>query len=144
MAENKTKATRASVSKFLAAIDNPQIRADCKVLLKMLAAASNAKPFMLGSDIVGFGHYRYRYHSGREGDSCIISFSPRKDRSTLYAAEWSPVLLKKLGKYSKGKYCLHLRRLADVDLDVLNLLVQEAVAVSRVIAANQTAPVARK
>ncbi len=136
MAENKTKPTGKSVAQFMKSVEVAQIREDSQIVLEMLKAATGAKPFMLGESIVGFEHFRYRYASGREGDSAVIALAPRHDRITIYAPEWSPKLLKTLGKHSKGKVCLHIRRLADMNMDVLQALLVDAIAVSRVHAAN--------
>ncbi len=115
-------------------VENDQIRADSQIVLKMLQEATGAKPFMLGDTMVGFEYYRYRYASGREGDSAVIALAPRRDRITIYG-HWSPVLLKALGKHSRGKVCLHIRKLADVNLDVLREALADSVATSRVLAA---------
>ena len=135
MAENKTKATGKSVAQFMKNVEVDRIRADSQIVLKMLQEATGAKPFMLGDTMVGFEFYRYRYESGREGDSAVIALAPRRDRITIYAAEWSPKLLTALGKYSRGKVCLHIRKLSDVNIDVLQALLVDAIAVSRVHAA---------
>ncbi len=136
MAESKTKPTGKSVAKFMKEIEVDQVRTDSQIVLNLLRAATGAKPFMLGETIVGFEHFRYRYASGREGDNAVIALAPRRDRITIYAPEWSPKLLKALGKHSRGKVCLHIRRLSDVDMVVLQALLADAVAVSRVHAAN--------
>ena len=74
MAENKTKATKASVHRYLEAIDDETRRKDCKALAKLMADATKCPPEMWGASIVGFGTYHYKYESGREGDSCLVGF----------------------------------------------------------------------
>ena len=130
MAELKTKATNASVSDFLNAVDDEQRRKDCKTVAKIMEKATGAKPKMWGPSIVGFGEHRYKYASGRELDWFLTGFSPRKKDLTLYImpgfAKYDD-LMASLGKHSTGKSCLYLKRLADVDLDVLDKLVTESV-----------------
>ena len=81
--------------------------------------------------IVGFGDYHYKYASGREGDWFPVGFSPRKQALTLYLMGGfgqSPDLMKKLGKYKMGKGCLYVKRLADIDQEVLAKLLKESIA----------------
>ena len=92
------------------------------------------KPKMWGSSIVGFGSYHYKGESGREGDWMLIGFSPRKQNITLYIMpgfERYPGLMKKLGKHSTGKSCLYIKRLSDVDVDVLKELMTESLKVMK-------------
>jgi len=131
MAENKTKPTKVSVAAFIAAIADETKRADAKALVKIMQTASGEKPRMWGPSIIGFGSHHYRYESGREGDMPLIAFSPRKAAIVLYIASrlsGSAALLSKLGKHSMGKGCLSIKKLADVDERVLNVLVDKAVA----------------
>lgn len=131
MAENKTKATEASVESYIGAIDDESRRRDCEALLKLISRATKLEPAMWGSSIVGFGSYHYRYESGREGDACLVGFSSRKSDISLYLAASSPEqeqLLGQLGKHKMGKACLYIRQLSDVDAKVLERLVVGAVA----------------
>jgi nucleoid DNA-binding protein len=134
LAENKTKQTEASVEAYLAAIADEIRRKDCIALAKLMARASKEKPKMWGASIVGFGSYHYKYESGREGDSCITGFSARKGDISVYLMGDFPQraeLLAKLGRHKTGKACLYLRKLGDVDLDVLEQLVAASVAERR-------------
>jgi hypothetical protein len=129
MAELKTKETNASVSSFLNAIPDEQRRADAKVIVKMMQAATKAKPKIWGTNIVGFGTQHYKYASGREGDWFRTGFSPRKDRLTLYITssfKQYPDLMEKLGKYKTGLSCLHIKKLSDVDQGVLKKLIVQS------------------
>jgi Domain of unknown function (DU1801) len=131
MAENKTKATEASVESYLGAIQDDTRRKDCEALVKLMAKASGHPPKMWGSSIVGFGSLHYQYESGREGDICLVGFSSRKGDISLYglragASEADP--FPNLGKHKTGKGCLYIRRLSDIDLKVLESLVAAAVA----------------
>jgi hypothetical protein len=131
MAENKTKATGASVADYLAAIDDETRRKDCEALADLMAKATKQPPRMWGARIVGFGSYHYRYASGREGDTCIVGFSSRKGDITVYGlkcAGGAAELLAKLGKHKAGKGCVYIKRLSDVDLKVLEKLVAGAAA----------------
>jgi hypothetical protein len=131
MAENKTKATTASVEQYLAAIEDPVRRADCEALSRLMAKASKQPAVMWGTGIVGFGSYHYVYESGREGDSCLTGFAARKGDISLYLT--AEVLaqkeqIAKLGKVKISKGCLYVRKLADVDLKILAQLVADTCA----------------
>ena len=115
-------------------IDDERKREDARAVAAMMAEVAGAPPKMWGSSIVGFGSYHYRYASGREGDFMETGFSPRKRALTLYImAGFSDYegLLAKLGKFSTGKSCLYIKRLADVDETVLRELVERSVAYIR-------------
>ena len=122
MAEAKTKQTTASVPAFLSGIEDPARRKVCQTLVKLMKEASGHDAKMWGPSIVGFGTKHYKYESGHEGDTCILGFSPRKAALTLYlSGGLAPLepLLGQLGKHTTGKGCLYIKKLADVDLDVL-------------------------
>ena len=131
MAENKTKATDASVAAYFAAIEDEKRRKDCEALAKLMAKVTQEPPRMWGTSIVGFGNHHYQYESGREGDTCLVGFSSRKGDISVYGLNAAPrhdELLAKLGKHKAGKGCLYLRSLGDLDLAVLEQLVADAVA----------------
>jgi len=125
MVELKTKLTNASVDKFLKAVKDEQTRADCYQIIEMMNKATKAKPKMWGTSIIGFRNIHLKYESGHELDWFPIGFSPRKQNLTLYLMGGleQKELLGKLGKYSTGKGCLYIKKLADVDIKVLNKLV---------------------
>ena len=130
MAELKTKLTNASVTDYLNAIENEQVRQDCFVILEIMQDATKVKPQMWGDSIVGFGTYHYVYASGREGDWPIIAFSPRKQNITLYIMadfEQYEELLAGLGKHTHAKSCLYIKRLSDIHLPTLKRLIQASV-----------------
>lgn len=134
MSENKTKASDASVDAYLKAIEDPARRTDCQALVRLMQTITGERPRMWGSNIVGFGSYHYRYESGREGDSCATGFSSRKtDISVYLTADFAgqEALLARLGKHKMGKACLSIRRLSDVDIDVLEQLVAGSVEAVR-------------
>ncbi len=129
--EPKTKETGESVEAFLNAIADDQRRRDCFTVMELMKDATKVEPKMWGTSIVGFGRYHYIYASGREGDSCWIGFSPRKQNLTLYLMggfEQHADLMAKLGKYSLGKGCLYINRLQDIDTAILGELIERSVA----------------
>jgi hypothetical protein len=130
VAELKTKPTGASVEAFVQGIADETRRQDCTTLLGLMRRVTGAEPAMWGTSIVGFGSYHYRYASGREGDWFVTGFSPRKRDLTLYImAGFSDHddLLERLGPHKTGKSCLYVKRLADLDLEVLETLVAASV-----------------
>jgi hypothetical protein len=129
MAENKTKPTELEVGAYLDAITDESRRADCRILVELIAGALHEEARMWGRSIVGFGSYHYVYESGREGDSCLVGFSSRKTDISLYLAADYPgrqELLDKLGSHKTGKGCLYLRQLSGIDRDVLREIVIRA------------------
>ncbi|HEX8641815.1 MAG TPA: DUF1801 domain-containing protein [Allosphingosinicella sp.] len=134
MAESKTKPTGASVDAFLEAVPDPERRADAVKLREMMERLSRERPYMYGPTIVGFGSYRYQYESGREGEAPRIGFSPRAKEQVLYLSDNYPrhqALMDRLGKHRTGKSCLYIRRLSDVDGEVLEQLIVESLAYMR-------------
>lgn len=132
MVELKTKVTRASVEKFLEGIKDEKRRQDCYQILKIMKQATRAEPKMWGTSIVGFGEYRYRYASGREGEWFLTGFSPRVQNLTLYMmGGFDKDVLKRLGKYKTGKGCLYINKLEDVDLRVLKELVVKSAQLAK-------------
>jgi len=89
---------------------------------------------MWGTSIVGFDSYHYTYASGHSGDSCVAGFSSRKGDISVYLTAGFPGhedLLAKLGRHKMGKACLSIRRLSDVDMEILEKLVAGSVAETR-------------
>jgi hypothetical protein len=131
MSENKTTATKASVAKYIAAIDDEERRRDCKALVKLLSGITGERAVMWGASIVGFGTYHYRYASGHEGDMCVAGFSSRKPNISIYLyceGKVQQKLLARLGRHKMAKACLYVRRLSDIDLEVLGELVANSIA----------------
>ena len=127
----KTKPTDESVETFLECVQNSEQRDDCFALLEIMEDATGEQATMWGKSIIGFGSYHYKYESGREGDWFLVGFSPRKRSLSLYImpgfSEYDDMLAR-LGTCSTGKSCLNVKRLADVDVDVLKELVDASVA----------------
>ena len=130
MAENKTQPTTKSVPEFLEQIEDPKRRADCIAVAGLMEKLSGSKPKMWGDSIVGFGDYHYKSASGREGDWFLTGFSPRKQNLTLYIMgylEYYPDHLEKLGKFKNGKGCLYIKKLEDIDMEVLETLITTSI-----------------
>jgi len=130
MAENKTKPNNLSVEAFLDKIKDPVKKADSKTLATLMEELTGSKPKMWGESIVGFGDYRYKYASGREGDWFLAGFSPRKQNLTIYIMgylEFYTDILENLGKHKHGKGCLYIKRLEDIDKEVLRTLIRTSI-----------------
>jgi hypothetical protein len=126
VAENKTKPTAVDVSAFIDAVPDSKRREDAKALCALMERVIGEPPKMWGPSIIGFGRYRYRYESGREGEAGVAGFSPRARELVLYLPADPPdkeALLARLGKHKTGKCCLYIKSLADVDAGVLEQLV---------------------
>jgi hypothetical protein len=131
MAGNKTTPNDQSVEQFLHALADASQQRDSFALLEMLREVTGLEPTMWGSGIVGFGMRHYKYASGREGDMILAGFAPRKQNLALYgmgSVDRASDLLARLGKYTTGKGCLYIKRLADVDLPTLRRLLATAFA----------------
>ena len=127
MSENKTKPTPVAVEDFLAAVEPERKRDEAHTLDALFRKATGWTPVMWGPSIIGYGSYHYVYDSGREGDMLAAGFSPRKARHSIYImpgyADYGAIL-QRLGKHSKGKACLYVNKLADIDLQVLAELIE--------------------
>ncbi len=131
-AENKTKPTTVKPKDFIAAVDHETRRSDAEVLHEMLGRVSGYEAKMWGPSIIGFGRYHYVYESGREGDSMVVGFSPRKANQVIYLMpgyEDLTDMLGRLGKHKIGKACLYINKLADIDVSVLEEMVVHSVEV---------------
>ncbi len=129
MAENKTLPTKVNPSAFLKKIGDKALRDDCLALMDLMGKVSKCEPVMWGSAIVGFGSYHYVYDSGREGDTMIIGFSPRKANISIYFMGGKASVaeeLAELGKHGTGGGCVHIKSLADVDIGVLKKVFAKA------------------
>ena len=130
MTELKTKRNKGDVEAFLNNVSDEKKREDSFKVLELMKRVTRKEPEMWGDSIVGFGSYHYKYASGREGDWFVTGFSPRKQNLTLYIMsgfDEYDQLLSKLGKHSTGKSCLYIKKIEDVDVDVLTELVKKSV-----------------
>jgi hypothetical protein len=134
-ASQKTLPTGEDARAFIAAVSDGARREDARRLCGLLADWTGEPPVMWGTRIVGFGSYRYRYESGHEGTAALVGFSARKANLVLYLVggfkDRYPKLLEQLGPHKTGKGCLYLRRLDDVNPEVLRQLVEHTVRVHR-------------
>ncbi|MDQ3056274.1 MAG: DUF1801 domain-containing protein [Pseudomonadota bacterium] len=131
MAETKTKPTGASVDAYLSSRASPEQLADCKAIMTMCKRVTKQQPYMWGPSIVGYGSYTYRYESGRSGDAPLAAFAVRGRELVVYVIAETPKQaghLAKLGKHKMGKSCLYFKRLADLDVKVLEALIAGSVA----------------
>lgn len=134
MTENKTKPAKLSVTTFVNGIEDKQQRADVKKVATMMQKATGSRAKMWGSNIVGYGEYHYKYESGREGDAMLIGYSPRKQALSIYVMpgfSTFTALLKKLGKHKIGSSCLYVKRLSDIDEEVLQKIIDSSVKIMR-------------
>ncbi|MGB1445837.1 MAG: DUF1801 domain-containing protein [Flavobacteriaceae bacterium] len=132
MKENKTKQTNENVEWFLSSIEEDQKREDCQNLLDIMQEITQQPPKMWGTSIVGFGEYHYKYKTGREGDWFLTGFAPRKQALTLYLMcdlSHDGLDFEGLGKYKKGKGCLYVKRLSDVNLNVLKRIIKDSIKI---------------
>ncbi len=132
--ELKTKASEVSVAEFIAAVPDERRREDAAVIEALHRRVTGCQPKMWGPTIIGYGSYRYKYDSGREGTMCRGGFSPRKAALTIYLmgthmSNEAEELFGLLGKHIRGKGCLYIKKLADVDLAVLEQLIARSWAI---------------
>lgn len=131
MAKNKTSETDMNVVDFINTyVDNDQKKADSFELLRLMKKWSGFEPKMWGPTIIGFGTYHYKYASGHEGDAPLLGFSPRKAAFSLYISNPgsdNKKLLAQLGKYKMAKACIYVKKLADVDIAVMEKLCKESI-----------------
>ena len=117
---------RAAVAAYLATLDEQTLH-DAEVLGEMMRGISGEEPTLWNVGTLGFGLYHYKYESGREGDGHLIGFYPRRGKLTIYVMDGTArhaELLARLGKHTTTGYCVYIKRLADVDLAVLEDLVR--------------------
>jgi hypothetical protein len=134
MAESKTKPTGASVDEYLASRASPEQLADCKAIMAICKRVTKQQPKMWGPSIVGYGSFTYRYESGHSGETCLAAFAVRGRELVVYLMADSPEQRERLarpGKHKMGKSCLYFKRLADLDVKVLEALIAASVAEAR-------------
>lgn len=138
MSEQKTKPHTGDVAAFIAQVPDPIKQADSQTLIELMQSLTGEPPVLWGT-MVGFGQYHYHYASGHEGDAFLVGFAPRKAEFSLYlmgcygSDEQAEIdaLLSKLGRHRMGKACLYVKRLSDIDLDVLAELARRSIAALR-------------
>ncbi len=129
--ENKTRPTRKSVAAFINAVDNETRRRDAKTALEIFGKVTGEKPVMWGGSLIGFGRYRYKYESGREGESMAVGFSPRRAHMVMYvmaSIDDDDPLRDQLGKHRTGRSCLYVNKFEDIDLKILEKIIAKSFA----------------
>nr|WP_299205733.1 DUF1801 domain-containing protein [uncultured Brumimicrobium sp.] len=131
MAKNKTQETEQNVEEFIESFANTeQKKKDSFELIKIMKEVTGFEPKMWGPTIIGFGSYHYTYASGHEGDAPLVGFSPRKAEISLYVftgAEEHEHLLENLGKFRKGKSCIYIKKLENIDQEELKKVMRETI-----------------
>lgn len=133
MATLKTKITNDSVDEFLSSVEDEEKRKDSKTLLKLFTDATKEKAALWNNNVVGFGTFHYQSEKSKQaGEWFMTGFSPRKQYITVYiipGVNKYPELLKSLGKFkASAGSCLNIKRLADIDTEVLKKIIIESVA----------------
>ena len=130
MSDQKTKPNNQSVEEFINAIENETKRDDSWTLIEIMQELTEEEPKMWGDSIIGFGTYHYVYESGRKGDWMLAGFSPRKQNISIYITggfEDQQENLHKIGKAKNSVGCLYVKKLSDIDLEVLKEMIQQSV-----------------
>jgi hypothetical protein len=132
MAEIKTKQTKADVIGFINTFaDTEQKKKDSFELVSFMKEITGHNPEMWGTSIIGFGSYHYKSDKSRqEGDWPLIGFSPRKAAISLYVYSGGQLqddLLKELGKFKMGKACIYVKKLSDIDMEVLEKIINSSI-----------------
>ena len=131
MAGIKTKQTTESVTKFLNSVEDEGKRKDCFNIVEIMREATGFEPKMWGASIIGFGSYHYKYESGHEGDAPLTGLASRSNAIVLYLSsnfDQREELLAKFGKHTTGSGCVYIKKLEDVDKDVLLKMVENTIA----------------
>lgn len=131
MTKNKTMPTEQNVVDFInQTVPSEQKKSDSFQLIELMRKITGKPPVMWGTSIIGFGRYHYKYASGHEGDAPLLGFSPRKAAISLYVFtgldEHLP-LLQNLGKFTMGKACIYVKKLSDINLDVLENVCEQSI-----------------
>ena len=134
MSDPQTQSNAASVADFLESVADPRRQREAHQLVALLSDSTGELPVMWGKDIVGFGSYHYRYASGREGDSMLTGFSPRKAKLSIYLMDGvkrHAEQLAQMGPYTNGVSCLYVKSLDALDEEVLSDVIRASVGYVR-------------
>ena len=129
MVKNKTTETSVDVHDFLNNLENEKRKEDSLALLEIFRSVTGFEPKMWGPTIIGFGKYKYKYESGREGEAPMAGFAPRKDSLVIYMAtefQDREDLLAQLGKHTSSKSCIYAKKLAELDIQVLRKIIRNS------------------
>lgn len=130
MVKIKTTQTDNSVQEYLLNISDDKRRRDCTAIIALISEETGLEPKMWGTSIIGFGSYHYKYESGHEGDAPLAGLSSRTNAITLYLASNftnKEALLLKFGKHKTGKGCIYIKRLEDIDTDILKNMIKNSI-----------------
>lgn len=134
MAKNKTTETENSVEVYLQAIQDEKKRVDCALIIDLIKKEIGLEPKMWGTGIVGFGRYHYKYASGHEGDAPLAGLAARVNAITLYIStefDQREELLEKFGKYKMSKACIYIKKIEDIDIEILRKMINNSVTYMR-------------
>ncbi len=118
-----------SVKNYIECLDDPQTASDCHVLIEMMQRITGQRPKIWNVGTIGFDTYHYKYDSGREGDCQAMGFYARKGMITVYLMDGTirhAELLGKLGKHTGSRVCIYIKRLADIQLPILEQIVSDS------------------
>ena len=121
--------TDKSVPDFINAIENKKRQADSRKLIEIIQEIKGKKPKIWGVSIIGFGKYTYQRKNGEEYEWFNVGFSPARAHLTLYVMfdlTKEQKLLEKLGPHKTGKGCLYIKRLDDINIDVLKKIIEKS------------------
>lgn len=126
----KTQKNNKDPLKFINQLNDEVKKQDSLTLIKLFEKETGEKAAMWGDSIIGFGEYHYKYKSGQEGDWPLTGFSPRKANLSIYIMpgfKKYEAQLKKLGKHKHSVSCLYVKKLTDIDLDILKEVIKDSV-----------------
>lgn len=126
MAEPVFRPLKEPVETLIEEISHQRKQEEAHQLTTLFRETTGFEPVVWGGGIIGFGHYRYRYDSGREGQAPLAAFATRKTRHTIYLEAKFPErenLLTRLGEHKSSLVCVYVNKLSDIDLVVLRELI---------------------
>lgn len=130
MAKNKTTENNLSVEDYINNITDEKRQNDVRELVKIFEATSGFPPKMWGEAIIGFGSYHYKYESGHEGDAPLAGLSNRVAQISLYVyqdIDDKENLFSQLGKVKTAKACIYIKKLEDINIDVLKKIITNSI-----------------
>lgn len=130
MTKSKTILTESSVAHFINTIENATKRNGALELVKIMQEETGFDAKMWGQNNIGFGRYHYKYESGHEGDAPLVAFSPKKEAISLYidlSFENKEELLSGFGKHKVGKGCIYIKKIANIEVEILKKIISLSV-----------------
>jgi hypothetical protein len=124
--------TSKSVADYLAGVTHKTRKADAETMLNLMSEISGKEAKIWGQSIIAFGKYSYQRKNGDEFEWFNVGFSPAKAHLSLYLMFdlEKEELLNDLGPHKKGRGCLYIKKLADVDLEIVKQLITKSIRVS--------------